>query len=580
MKSLIVIISLFVFLLIAAPAAADVEVGARVDRTTLDPGDTLNLVVSVKNGGGEVDVSAITDFKVIPRGTNTNMQFINGRSTREKLYNYLLIPKTNGRLIIPALAVQSDGALYHTQPITITVNDQPTAGAAAISRDVFVDATLSNKAPYVGQQIIYTFRLHNAVQIADARFQPPEFNGFTAKEVKDRRSVHKVINGREFAAIEIFYVLVPLAPGATTIEPALLQAQVEVPGSHSRQQSPFDRFFDDPRFNRGAMQTRTFRTDTLQVEVQPLPAPDGGANFSGLVGRFELDARLDKAALKVGDSATLAVTIRGQGNIMDAQAIDLDLPAAFKTYADNPEEKIEMDRNGFHGQIIFRTALVPVKAGPVELPPLQLTYFDVTQNSYRTLSATLPALTIGKADNAQGTPITITPAPLGQLKKQVAFTGRDILPPKEGLAAIEHQRPMHWGLFVLILLAPAMLFGSAVLVQRLKRQDQSPAAMMKVRSRQALKAARAEKEAAFLTHLYQALTAAIHAAAGRKGQALTWQEAETLLQQSGCNEQDARQAAQLLTTIESSKFSGARLNADQRSNLLDQVKKMTRKLAP
>ena len=89
-----------------------------------------------------------------------------------------------------------------------------------------------------------------------------------------------------------------------------------------------------------------------------------------------------------------------------------------------------------------------------------------------------------------------------------------------------------------------------------------------------------KEEEAFLTHLYQALTAAIHSAAGQTGEALTWQEAETVLQKNGWADLEARQAAQLLTTIESTKFSGARLDDQQRDDLLKQVKKMIGKLAP
>ena len=64
------------------------------------------------------------------------------------------------------------------------------------------------------------------------------------------------------------------------------------------------------------------------------------------------------------------------------------------------------------------------------------------------------------------------------------------------------------------------------------------------------------------------------------GAPFTAEEAQTVLEQNGWAEAKARQAAQLLTTIESSKFSGVRLDQQQRSDLLKQVKDMIRKLAP
>ncbi len=580
MNMRIAIISLGLLLLGVLPAAGAVTVDAQVDRTHLAAGETLNLTVTINNGDGQVDVGAITDFKVISRGSSTNMQFVNGRSHRETAYRFLLIPRAKGRLRIPPLKVQSNGAVYHTQPVTITVSEQPANGPDSASRDVFVEAQISNRTPYVGQQITFTFRLFNAVHIADAGLQPPGFEGFTAKEVKDRRTYRKVINGREFAVIEVYYVLVPLTPGAVTIDAVLLQANIERPSNHNRRRSAFDRFFDDPFFNRGATERHTFQTKAIQIQVRPLPPLDKGQRFSGLVGRFELKADLDPSELKVGDSATLAITIQGEGNIMDAQAIALDLPSTLKAYADSPEEKIALNPTGYRGQKTFRTALVPVQAGPVVLPPVQLTYFDVAQNSYQTLSATLPALTIATADHAPTAPVAITPTPLEPLKKQVAFVGRDILPPKEDLTAIDHRAPMGWGLFLLILAAPALLYGATAWVQQLMHRDLGAAATMKARTLKALKAARTEDESAFLTHLYQALTAAIYAAADRTGQTLTWQEARTVLIQNGHTEDEAQQAAALLTTIESNKFSGTRLSEAQRQELLARVKKMTKRLAP
>ncbi len=580
MKMRIAFFSLGLLLWGILPAAGALTVDAQVDRTHLAADETLNLTVTIKNGDGRVDVSAITDFKVISRGSSSNMQFVNGRTRREMAYNFLLIPRAKGRLRLPPLKVQSGGGVYHTQPITITVGEQPANGPDSASRNVFVEAQVSNSSPYVGQQITFTFRLYNAVHIANAGLQPPGFDGFTSKEVEDRRTYRKVINGREFAVIEVYYILVPLAPGAATIDAVLLQANIERPSSRNRRRSAFDRFFDDPFFNRGASERHTFQTEAIQIQVRPLPPLDKGEGFSGLVGRFELKADLDPSELKVGDSATLAVTIQGEGNIMDAQAIALDLPPTVKAYADSPEEKIALKPTGYSGQKTFRTALVPVQAGPVVLPPVQLTYFDVAQNSYQTLRATLPALTIAAADNAPTVPVAITPAPLGPLKKQVDFVGRDILPPKEELTAIDHRAPMGWGLFLLSLAAPALLFGATAWVQRLMRRDLSAAAKMKDRALKALKAARTEDESAFLTHLYQALTAAIYAAAGRTGQTLTWQEARTVLIQNGHTEDEAQQAAALLTTIESNKFSGTRLNEAQRQALLAQVKKMTKRLAP
>ena len=117
-------------------------------------------------------------------------------------------------------------------------------------------------------------------------------------------------------------------------------------------------------------------------------------------------------------------------------------------------------------------------------------------------------------------------------------------------------------------------------MQRLNRRDLSPAAVMKIRARSALKQVPNSNSEAALTLLYQALTAAILAAAGRTGEALTWKEARNLLEAAGKSEDEANQAADLLSRIESHKFSGGALTEAQKRDLLNRTQTMVGKLTP
>jgi hypothetical protein len=583
MRTLIILLATLPGMLAAfSPALAEVSVRATVDRSTVAPGESIQLRVAVNGGSGDVDLSGLEDFKVLSQGTSSSVQIVNGHMSRETNYNYMLLPRRQGRLTIPALAVDVDGSIHHSQPINITVEDHPTAGSDQFeNQEAWVTAEVSDETPYEGQQFTYTFRLFNTVQIQDARIQAPEFDGFSAKEIKDRRTFRKILNGRETVVTEIDYVLTPLTSGSQTIEPAVLQVGILRPDRSGRR-SPFGGVFNDPFFNRGTIQTRILQTDALKVAVRPLPPLPAARKFSGLVGKFDLKADIEGGDnLKAGDSATLAVTVEGRGNIMDARPPELQIPSAFKTYADTPQENIDVDRTGFHGKKIFRTALVPLEAGRFELAPVSLTYFDVAQEAYRTLTAMAPPLTVAAGSpQTAPTPVTITPQPLKPNKQQVTFTGRDILPPKEDLAAIQSRRPFPWIAFLLCLAAPALAFAGTVTVQRLRRKDTRPSALMKARAHQALKAARKRPTDQSLSLLYQALTAAILSTAGRMGEALTWKEAETLLRGSGCSEEEARDTAELLSRIESCKFSGSALSSKELDDLLDRTRQAVRKLVP
>ncbi len=120
------------------------------------------------------------------------------------------------------------------------------------------------------------------------------------------------------------------------------------------------------------------------------------------------------------------------------------------------------------------------------------------------------------------------------MKKNVEFTGRDILPLKEDISALETQKNMSTAWFWALLLAPALLcLGVKVYLTRTIKND-DPSSLMAQRADQALKdACRPDVSAeAFLTCLSRSLISILLFRAGVKGESLTYAEAESILKSS------------------------------------------------
>ncbi|MBR9986831.1 MAG: protein BatD [Desulfosarcina sp.] len=569
-------LTITVIILLAAAGFADAaSVRAVVDRNQASVGESIALQITIDGGEGDVDLSGLVDFKTLSRGTSSSFQMINGRTSRQLIHNYVLIPLTAGGLTIPAIPVTIDGKIHYTTPIGVTISREPPVDSG--QRDVYVTAGVSEPAPWVGQQLVYTFRLFNAVQVADAKFQAPEFNGFTAEELEERQSHRTVINGREFIVTEVVFVLVPIKTGTLEIEPAVLQVGMLQRNLRPRPFSGMDAFF-----GRSQMTTRILETEPITVHVKDLPPKPPGAPFSGLVGRFEIAASLDKTELRVGDSTTLAVTVSGTGNIMDTPEPAVPSPAEFKAYADNPEAQIQPGPQGYSGNKIFRTALVPVQPGRYHIDPIELTYFDVASGGYRDVSTSAFDVTVSPSETAAVDIDVFRGAPVQppSLKKRVEFTGRDILPLKEGLEALKPQRslPIRW--FGLFLAIPALLFLAVRAVMQMVQKDDSPGRTMADRATHALKSAASSDltDADFLSTLYRALVSAILARQGVMGTSLTWSEASERLLEIGWGADDATATARLLETIESFNYSGGKLDTQKREDLLEQTRQAVRRL--
>ena len=578
MKNAVPYIVLATIWVTAAAAVADAAaVRTVVDRNQATVGESIVLQVVIDGGNGDIDLSGLTGFQTIPRGSTSRFQMVNGRTSRQMVHNYALIPLAAGNLTIPAIPVTIDGVVVHTQPATITVSDQPPVESG--QRDVYVTAQVSEAAPWVGQQLTYTFRLFNAVQVAEATFQAPAFDGFSAQELEDRNSHRTVVNGREFVVTEVVFILVPIRAGEIEIEPAVLQVDLL---QGRRRPQPFAGM--EAFFGRTEMTTRMLESEAVTVRASPLPPVPPGPPFAGLVGSFDMTADLEKADIRVGDSTTLTVTVSGAGNIMDTPEPAIPTPSGFKTYADNPEVQVQTTPQGYSGSKIFRTALVPVQPGQFRIDPIALTYFDTAVGAYRSLTtsafdiAVAPSETASTSVDGIGAPPLLRPG----LKKRVEFTGRDILPLKTGLDTLAPQRTLPPAWFTVLLLIPVIGFIATTLVLRMTRKEDSPERVMADRARQALKAAAASgnSDAQFLSALYRALVSAIHAKQQVMGASLTWSEARTVLLDMGWDPVQADATAKLLETIESINYSGERLNAERRAQLQERTRQAVGRLVP
>lgn len=574
------IIAVMVLLIMPSEALA-LKAEASVSRTEISIHDEIVLRITVTGGAEKVDTSPIKDFNVIARGTSTRVNIINGKMTRETGYQYSLRPKKIGELVIPALTIFSDNEKAETREIKIKVHE--TQPGEDKSMDVFLEADIPRTDVYLGEQIIFTIKVFRAVEIYDPNIEKIDFSGFAAKQISEPKFHNIVINGRRFATTEINFLLNPLKEGPATIGPVILHCKVMK--SNGRPGSSRDRFFmNDPFFSRGMLERRTFSSNPIELTVHTLPEFKGSGAFSGLIGDFEVSSSLKNESIVEGESTVLSIKIRGTGNIMDAPAPKPVVPDGFKVYEEEPEQNIEIGADGYTGQKTFRYALVAVKPGEYELLPVELNYFDVDSRSYKTGRTSPMKVTVARSKEKEKQVVT-TPSESSQApappKKKVKIKQKDILPLKENLEALENNSPLYPALFAVLWLLPAAGFLLVLVLVKVMGKEKDIAGIMAEKSMKELD--RARKKASTeesLTYCSRALISAVCSAAGRKGEALTYEEAESILKEAGVDNADADKVKMLMEKIDSAKYGGVNMDGTCEEIISDTekaVKKLCRK---
>ena len=66
----------------------------------------------------------------------------------------------------------------------------------------------------------------------------------------------------------------------------------------------------------------------MEIEVEPLPVTNNA--FSGAVGQFTIESKIDTTHCKTNEAITLQYTIKGQGNLTLIDGLQLQIPNEFE----------------------------------------------------------------------------------------------------------------------------------------------------------------------------------------------------------------------------------------------------------
>jgi len=508
------------------------------------------------------------------------MQIINGQITSAVDYNYILIPKKTGAFEIGPATLKDKGKTISSNKITLKISSADKKPQAA--KDLFITTTVSNKTPYVNEQIIYTFRLYRRIKIANASLDNPSFEGFRVESGKERQ-YETVINGKSFLVTEIKQALFPSRKGTLEIGQAAIQCDVAIRQRRGRFFN--DPFFDDSFFGFSRTEPRVLHSNPITVKIKPLPAEGKTPLFSGMVGNFNITTSISKEQLEAGDTTTLTITIQGKGNIRDAHSPELPSLAHFKIYDDKPNLTTRTSGDTFGGTLTIKKALVPLKEGRLKVPSLAFTYFDPQKERYELCKST--PLTIEVLPPSDEEKLHLVEA-MGTTtsKEEIKILGKDILPVRISPSALKPHNidPWHWTYLVLFLLPIAGYAGSTLFKRRKERWVED---VGYVRSKSAMKnfnkkipPIKNQIKNQNTSEFYGLTSKAFKDFFGDKlnitGSALTPIEIEKRLQKFKVQKERIEGVKTILNVLESGQFAFRRHRESEKEELLRQVKTLAK----
>lgn len=277
---------------------------------------------------------------------------------------------------------------------------QPASSSTIDSRQLFARASVSKSNPYQGEQIILTYKIYTQVSLQQYQIDKlPGNKGFWSEDLTKEGSVRptvETIDGRRYNVAEIRRgALFAQEDGKLTIEPLNLDVLALVQRQRRSTGTIWD-LFDDPFFNPAQAVEKHLRTNSLNINVKPLPtAPNG---FNGAVGSFAVKAEADTREVKANEAITYRLTISGSGNLMLIDAPKIDFPKVFEVYDPQINDHISRNNSGISGSRTFEWVLIPRNQGDYEIPAFDFVFFDPHNGKYVTKHIEAIPVHINKGD--------------------------------------------------------------------------------------------------------------------------------------------------------------------------------------
>ena len=582
---------LILFMTAGAFAADDMAVSVTLERDTITMGEQATMLVVVTGGSQNLpapQLPTLPTFEVYSQGRSSNISIVNGKVSSSLSYRYLLIPQKAGTFPIEQISVVFNNRRYKGNPVELTVLPRGAAAPDDVAeravepsgntRDYFLEAVVDKKKPFVNEQVTLTLKFFVAVQYyGSPELTEPATTGFWTEVIGNKAPYYQRINDRRYKVIERKYALFPTQTGELTIGRAAIKATV--PNTTKRRRDPFDMLGFDDFFGRG--KEVTVRSQSLKVNVKPLPVEGRPDDFTGTIGSFRIRAVADKSEIEVNQAVTVTVSITGTGNIKSVGEPALPESEDFRIYRASSSENLSTANDRLGGTKVFEEVFIPRRPGEMQIPALHFNYFDPSQERYVTQSTRPITLRVTKPEGY----VASSEVPYAPPGLTIGSEARDI---RHILPDVGHTQPTGR----LILLTPAylavngtpLIFLALTVLLRRRREkllgnvgyarSRGAAKVAKKRLGRARSLAGTENVGDFYAEIYQALTSYIADKLNISPHGLTTESIQQLLRDNGADEQLIADTVAIIGSCEFARFAPAQISRQDIDRALTEAERI------
>lgn len=356
---------------------------------------------------GNIDAIQQPDFEgfkyinhQVSTSNNFSMSIINGKKVNNSVKKYeivfILQPLKRGSIVLPDFKMEVEGKTYTAKGKQVFIK-RFNIPESELVKEHFVWVESSNNNPYVGQSFTlkYTIFTKHPLNSGDqfiTRNAFINFGDFSAKELSRFTSTEIQIKGVRYFMVEYqTHLLTPISSGSKSIP----SFEIEY-ATYQVIQSGF--------FGKRKRIDKKVIAPSYNLNVKSLPTKPN--NFSGLVGDFKLNLKVDKEQIKANDALTIKASLSGNGNFDALNKVEFNIPSNWEMYDPKTTDNIEATSTGNRGKRVFEYVAIPRIKGDFEVSVPQLVFFNVNTHKYETISKQTIKVIVEEGELGEGSKIS------------------------------------------------------------------------------------------------------------------------------------------------------------------------------
>jgi hypothetical protein len=366
---------LMFFLFYEFSSFSQVKFYAVTEGSKVEKGSIFQISYVLENAEiRDIILPGLTNFEILGNpSTSSEMSIINGVSKSKMMYTYKMKARNTGKFKIASAKVitsTNNKLISNEFWVDVIAPNKKNINIKEKKSNFFVTTEISDKTPYLGQQIILKYKLYTTERPAGIRNDYlPDFKGFKNIPIDYEfpTSIEK-INNKVFYVYTIYTLaLFPYKQGNFKFDPA--KYIIEFPDGNSQ-----DIFYQ-------SIKSYSLTSEPIELTVSALP-PYPLKGFTGIVGLVNITSSLQK---QYGGDEAYILTLNIESDCEKNSLVAPDIKDFFPDFEVYDPKLISIEELFHSGKMMvsksFEYVLVPKKAGNTDIS-VSFVYFNTEEDNY------------------------------------------------------------------------------------------------------------------------------------------------------------------------------------------------------